>query len=347
MSVLNDVDRRRADESPDCLFYRNTRLVYHADHDCLAQLQELYFRMIPQGGAVLDLCSSWVSHLPRELSLSHVEGQGMNVRELRCNPLLDAYFVQDLNLEPRLPLPDGKFDAVLMCCGIQYLTQPEAVLAEARRVLAPGGALAVSFTRNCFEVKATRGWARRTSAQRVELVQALARAAGFADVCSTELSAANARPMWVVHARRPAAAAVAAAAAAAAADGQAAGAAADGSSPAAAAAAGASGATLAPPPLSAAAAAAAAVTADATGNAAQASGGLTEAFAQSVGPAVAAAARRDAWAARCAELLAAAEDLGIPAYGLPAVAAGAPERDLREAMADVSLIVASYQCADI
>jgi SAM-dependent methyltransferase len=42
----------------------------------------------------------------------------------------------------RLELPDASFDAVTMNFGILHLSQPEAALAEARRVLVPGGRLA-------------------------------------------------------------------------------------------------------------------------------------------------------------------------------------------------------------
>ena len=34
------------------------------------QVTQLYRERIPAGGAVLDLCSSWVSHLPRDVKYS-------------------------------------------------------------------------------------------------------------------------------------------------------------------------------------------------------------------------------------------------------------------------------------
>jgi SAM-dependent methyltransferase len=42
----------------------------------------------------------------------------------------------------RLPFPDAFFDAVTMNFGILHVSQPERALAEARRVLVPGGRLA-------------------------------------------------------------------------------------------------------------------------------------------------------------------------------------------------------------
>lgn len=42
----------------------------------------------------------------------------------------------------RLPFPDASFDAVTMNFGILHVSQPERALAEAHRVLVPGGRLA-------------------------------------------------------------------------------------------------------------------------------------------------------------------------------------------------------------
>ena len=42
--------------------------------------------------------------------------------------------------DPALPFPDDSFDAVLCCVSIDYLIRPVEVLAEAARVLRPGGA---------------------------------------------------------------------------------------------------------------------------------------------------------------------------------------------------------------
>jgi SAM-dependent methyltransferase len=39
----------------------------------------------------------------------------------------------------RLPFPDGVFDAAFCCLSIEHADDPDAVLAEAARVLAPGG----------------------------------------------------------------------------------------------------------------------------------------------------------------------------------------------------------------
>jgi SAM-dependent methyltransferase len=48
-----------------------------------------------------------------------------------------------------LPLADDAFDVVLCQQGLQFMPDPAAAVAEMRRVLAPGGRLAVSVWRPC------------------------------------------------------------------------------------------------------------------------------------------------------------------------------------------------------
>lgn len=67
------------------------------DDQFLGTLTQLYRERIRPGGEVLDLMSSWVSHLPPEISYKRVVGHGMNAAELAKNPRLDAFFVKNLN----------------------------------------------------------------------------------------------------------------------------------------------------------------------------------------------------------------------------------------------------------
>ncbi len=48
----------------------------------------------------------WVSHLPANLAVGRATGHGMNAGELTANTQLDAWFMQDLNRDPRLLLKD-------------------------------------------------------------------------------------------------------------------------------------------------------------------------------------------------------------------------------------------------
>jgi SAM-dependent methyltransferase len=169
---------RRVDETPDAEFYRAPRLVTHIDDGAIGAVTRLYREYLPPQGAILDLMSSWVSHLPPEAPYCRVVGLGMNEAELRANERLDAYVVQDLNRESRLPFAEGEFDGAGICVSIQYLTRPESVLREVGRVLAPGAPLVISFSNRCFPSKAVAIWQALDSAGHGRLVEGYLRGAG-------------------------------------------------------------------------------------------------------------------------------------------------------------------------
>jgi hypothetical protein len=148
----------RVDESPDNEFYQTPRLVTHIDDFAIAAVGEAYRRFLTPGGEYLDLMSSWVSHFPDDFEIGRLVGHGMNEAELRQNSRLSEHFVQDLNLNPILPLTDGRFDGVVICVSVQYLTRPVEVFREICRVLKPGGTLIVTFSNRCFPTKAVRLW---------------------------------------------------------------------------------------------------------------------------------------------------------------------------------------------
>src|SRR5262245_20823090 len=84
---------RRFDESEDALFYAYPRLVTHIDDEAIAAARAFYGLRLPAGGRILDLMSSWVSHLPEPLPYAAVTGLGMNEEELARNPQLSAFVV--------------------------------------------------------------------------------------------------------------------------------------------------------------------------------------------------------------------------------------------------------------
>ncbi|MEJ7653068.1 MAG: methyltransferase domain-containing protein [Chloroflexia bacterium] len=107
---------------------------------------------------MLDLMSSWVSHLPPDVRYSRVAGVGLNAVELEHNARLDERVVQDLNLDPVLPFEDAAFDAAVCCVSIQYLVRPVEVLRDVRRVVKTGGPLVVAYSNRCFPTKAVAVW---------------------------------------------------------------------------------------------------------------------------------------------------------------------------------------------
>jgi SAM-dependent methyltransferase len=146
---------RRMDESPDALFYEVPRLVTHIDDAAIAAVTQLYREHFPAGGAILDLMSSWVSHLPEEIAYRRVVGLGMNAAELAANARLHARVVQDLNEDPHLPFADAEFDAGGIC--IRWTPDhPSEVLRECGRVVRPGGPLVITFSTGAFRTQGDR-----------------------------------------------------------------------------------------------------------------------------------------------------------------------------------------------
>ena len=169
--MLRPEQRTKLDDTNDLNFYDYPRLVTHVDEGFIDRLTNLYREQLQPNTRILDLMSSWVSHLPDDVKYSHVEGHGMNAEELAKNPRLDHFFVQDLNQNPKLPLENADFDGVLIAVSIQYLQYPEAVLSEVYRILKPNGVVMISFSNRMFYQKAIAAWRDGTDSDRVNLVR--------------------------------------------------------------------------------------------------------------------------------------------------------------------------------
>ena len=197
---------RREDEASDAEFYREARLVTHIDAAAIAAVTQLYREYFPPTGAVLDLMSSWISHLPPEAAYHRVAGLGMNAAELAANPRLTEWVVHDLNHDPRLPYDNAGFDGAGLCVSIDYLTQPLAVLREAGRVLRPGAPLVITFSSRCFPTKAIALWHHLDDEGHVALVAQWLRDSGaFADVTSLDRSPrGRGDPLFGIIGRAPA-----------------------------------------------------------------------------------------------------------------------------------------------
>jgi SAM-dependent methyltransferase len=169
--LLRPQERSKLDDSDDALFYSVPRFVTHLDDRFLETLTQLYRDRLMPHTRILDLMSSWVSHLPKEMPFAHVEGHGLNAEELAHNPRLNHSFVQNLNQNPKLPLPDQSFDAVLNTASVQYLQYPEAVFSEIYRILKPNGTAIISFSNRMFYDKAIQAWRDSSEADRLALVK--------------------------------------------------------------------------------------------------------------------------------------------------------------------------------
>jgi hypothetical protein len=178
----------KLDAEEDELFYEPPRLVCHIDDGAIAALSEFYRAELPAGGVLLDLMSSWVSHLPPEIDYAEVIGHGMNAAELTANPRLTRWFIQNLNRDTNLPLADATVDAAMVCVSIQYLEQPVAVLREVARVLRPGGPVVISFSNRCFWTKAVAIWRALDDTGHARLVERYLRHAGFERIETRQLA---------------------------------------------------------------------------------------------------------------------------------------------------------------
>jgi SAM-dependent methyltransferase len=174
----------RQDAAADTVFYARPRLTHHLDAVCRTEISALYGRFLQPGQRVLDLMSSWVSHLPVTAEELRVTGLGMNQAELDANPRLSERVVQDLNASAELPWPEAHFDIVICTASIEYLLDPAAVLAQVRRVLKPGGVCIITFSDRWFPTKAIQVWSDLHPFERLGLVLTLLRDAGFGNLHS-------------------------------------------------------------------------------------------------------------------------------------------------------------------
>lgn len=195
----------REDESDDAHFYAPPRLVVHIDESTIQCLTAAYRELLPPDGIILDLMSSWVSHLPAEVSFGKVAGLGMNDHELSQNPRIDEKVVQNLNRDPDLPFADARFDAVLNAVSIQYLVRPVEVFRSVARVLKPGGLHLIAMSHRCFPTKAIRAFRMLAPAERIRVVQSyFENAGGYEEPEFLDRSPKMGDPLWIVMARTPA-----------------------------------------------------------------------------------------------------------------------------------------------
>ena len=179
----------RVDESDDGLFYREPRLVVHIDDAAIAQIGRVFEELLPANGVLLDLMSSWRSHLPENFVKARMVGLGLNGVEMQENPQLDEYVVHDVNKDARLPFEDACFDGVILTVSVQYLTSPVEVFKEVCRVLKPGAPVVVTYSNRMFPTKAVRIWQVCNDEQRMTLVKMyLQKAGGYEGIRAADRS---------------------------------------------------------------------------------------------------------------------------------------------------------------
>lgn len=206
---FKEEDFQRFDESPDTVFYDAPRFVTHIDDPAIAALTKYYSQVFPPsntpGIAILDMCSSWVSHFPAGYKQERIAGMGLNEEELKRNPVLTEYVVQDLNTNPKLPFEDNSFDVITNVVSVDYLTKPLAVFKEMNRILKPGGLAIMSFSNRCFWTKAISIWTSTSDADHVMIVGSYFHyAGGFEPPKAVDISPNPGRsdPMYIVYSKK-------------------------------------------------------------------------------------------------------------------------------------------------
>ncbi len=176
---LSTYDRNKSDISDDEIFYQQPRFVQHLSDSFRNRLTSLYSEYLLNHHIILDLMSSWVSHLPSNISYKKVIGHGMNEAELSSNERLDRFFVQNLNKKQNMPIEDSSVDVGLIVAGWQYLQYPEKVSLELSRVIKSDSLLIISFTNRAFWTKAPNIWTYSSEEKRIEYVTSVLTSNGW------------------------------------------------------------------------------------------------------------------------------------------------------------------------
>lgn len=195
----------RLDENDDTLFYTLPRKLVHIDEGAIAAAGQCIAQTFAPGGVILDLMSSWRTHLPEGFVKQKCIGLGLNADEMADNPDLDEYIVHNLNVDPQLPFADASFDGVVVTVSIQYMIRPVEVFAEVNRILKPGCPFLVLYSNRMFPTKAIRLWQMLRDKGRAELISAYFQQAGGYEAAVFEDWSPNpsgSDPMFAVYARK-------------------------------------------------------------------------------------------------------------------------------------------------
>ena len=181
MEILTYQQRQKPDETNDSLFYSSPKFVYHLDSNFRKILSALYAEEIKSNSCVLDLMSSWDSYLPKNIKYKKVIGHGLNEEELGSNKAFDNYWVQNFNIDQKIPLENDTIDYCLIVAAWQYLQYPEKIAEEISRILNKNGKLMISFSNRAFWHKAPNIWTYSNEEERITYVKNILIANGFTE----------------------------------------------------------------------------------------------------------------------------------------------------------------------
>ncbi|HVH75065.1 MAG TPA: class I SAM-dependent methyltransferase [Stellaceae bacterium] len=203
MALLPIIAPARPEELPGAADAARASFAGHIDAAAIAAVTNLYREVLPAGGAILDLMSGWVSHLPPEISYGRVVGLGTDPDELSENAFLDDWRVQDLNRDPRLPFATAEFDGAALCAGVEHLTRPREVIREVGRVLKPGAPFVLTFSNRCRPSRPIACWCLLDEATHLCLIASyFVEAGNWTDIrCLDRTPPGGGPPLYAVLAR--------------------------------------------------------------------------------------------------------------------------------------------------
>ncbi|MDC3170775.1 class I SAM-dependent methyltransferase, partial [Prochlorococcus sp. AH-716-E13] len=167
------------DENNDEDFYSNPKFVYHLDANFRKYLSSIYKSEFKDNSTIVDLMSSWDSYLPSGKKYKKVIGHGLNREELEKNKILNSFWVQNFNLNQKIPLETNSIDYCLIVAAWQYLQYPETLTREIARILSDEGKVLVSFSNRAFWHKAPNIWTTSTEEERIKYVRKVLISNGF------------------------------------------------------------------------------------------------------------------------------------------------------------------------
>ncbi|HEV2300231.1 MAG TPA: class I SAM-dependent methyltransferase [Stellaceae bacterium] len=203
MALLPITTSAQLEERPGATDGAQRAFAAHIDAAAIAAVTNLYREVLPAGGAILDLMSGWVSHLPPEISYRRVVGLGTDPDELAENAFLDEWRVQDLNRDPRLPFATAEFDGAALCAGVEHLTRPREVIREVGRVLKPGAPFVLTFSNRCRPSRPIACWCLLDEASHLCLIaRDFVEAGNWSDIrCLDRTPPGGGAPLYAVLAR--------------------------------------------------------------------------------------------------------------------------------------------------
>jgi len=170
LEILTKQQRQKPDETNDAEFYSSPKFVYHLDSNFRKNLSELYRKEIKNNSSVLDLMSSWDSYLPKNIKYKKVIGHGLNKEELKRNKAFEDYWIQNFNINQKIPLENETIDFCLMVAAWQYLQYPEKIAEEIARILSQNGKFIIAFSNRAFWHKAPNIWTYSSEMERIDYV---------------------------------------------------------------------------------------------------------------------------------------------------------------------------------